>query len=129
MEAEFRRIDAMAALQQLEIGRRIAYARKRAGLTQPDLADYLDVTVRTVQNLEAGGVTAYKYIEKIAELTHTSKEWLLYEADGSSPEEAARSEQVLLELQKITGLLADFGPVLEQLSIELARLRDERGSE
>lgn len=67
----------MAELQKAEITARIKQARKEAGLTQPELAELLDVTPRTYQNYESTRVP-WSLIAKIAEATGTSTRWLLH---------------------------------------------------
>jgi transcriptional regulator with XRE-family HTH domain len=70
--------------EQRLVGARIAQARQASGLTQRALAAELSVTTRTVINYESGVTIPYKHLQKIAELTHTRREWLLH---GSAPTE------------------------------------------
>jgi transcriptional regulator with XRE-family HTH domain len=77
----------MAELQEAEIVERIRQARKEAGLTQPEMADLLDVSMRAYQNYEADRVP-YKLMGKISDITGKSLRWLLHgeEEPGLSPE-------------------------------------------
>jgi transcriptional regulator with XRE-family HTH domain len=63
--------------EQRAIGARIAEARRHAGLTQRQLAQSLGVTVRTVQNYEAGVAVPYRYLRTIEALTHSRPGWIL----------------------------------------------------
>lgn len=68
-----------------EIGVRIAQAREKAGLTQEELGDIIDMSTRQVQNYEAGDSKPYKKIKEIAAATGVTVEWLL----GTEPSEQA----------------------------------------
>ena len=62
---------------QRDVGARVAEARRHAGLTQRELAGMLDVTVRTVQNYEAGVAVPYKHLRTIESLGHVRPGWIL----------------------------------------------------
>jgi PAS domain S-box-containing protein len=59
------------------IGRRIAQARKAAGLTQEELAVRVGVTRRSIQGYEAGSVSPYRHLDQLAEAVQRSQGWLL----------------------------------------------------
>lgn len=59
------------------IGRRIAQARREAGLTQDELARRVGVTQRSVQGYEAGAVVPYRHLAELAEATGSSATFLL----------------------------------------------------
>jgi transcriptional regulator with XRE-family HTH domain len=65
------------------IGARIAEARRHAGLTQRELADRLEVTVRTVQNYEAGVAVPYRYLRMIETLGRKRPGWILDGGDDA----------------------------------------------
>ena len=67
---------------QREVGARIAEARRHAGLTQRELAGMLDVTVRTVQNYEAGVAVPYRHLRTIESLGHKRPGWILDGGDN-----------------------------------------------
>jgi PAS domain S-box-containing protein len=73
------------------IGRRIAQARKEAGLTQQELADRLLVTRRSVQGYESGAVVPYKRLNTLAEALGRPAAWFL----AGDPETLAQSEEDL----------------------------------
>lgn len=74
----------------VEIGHRIAQARKEAGLTQQELADRLLVTRRSVQGYESGAVVPYRRLNALAEALGRSAAWFL-----SGDPEALRNEDDL----------------------------------
>lgn len=65
------------------VGRRIAQARREAGLTQHQLADALGVSRRSVQGYESGAVAPYRHLRRLAEVLGHPSEWFI--ADGSEP--------------------------------------------
>lgn len=52
-------------IQQPELGKKIAAYRKEKGLTQEDLVDKCNLSVRTLQRIEAGEVTPRTYTIKL----------------------------------------------------------------
>lgn len=65
-----------------QIGARIAEARRAGGLTQQELAQRLGVTMRSIQNYEAGAVIPYRYLRKIESLAFKPPGWILEGGDG-----------------------------------------------
>src|SRR5512133_3158708 len=51
-------------MKQPELGRRITELRKGKGLTQEELVDKCNISVRTLQRIEAGEVTPRSYTVK-----------------------------------------------------------------
>lgn len=100
----------MDALEQAEICARLKSARDLSGFTQEQMADMLDppVTARAVANYEKSRVPT-KYISQWAEITGTSKRWLL-----TGEEEGATSQQ-----------LAEIHALLESLSAKVDLLPKE----
>ena len=71
----------MAELDRAAISLRIAEARdKRAGLTQPEIAEILSVHWRTIQDWESpkNSTVPWDRLGEIAEATGVTKEWLLH---------------------------------------------------
>ena len=72
----FSQAELMDARLQRDICSRIQQARKEAGYTQQEMADLLGMTMRGYQNYESTRVP-FRWLDKIAELTGKSQEWLL----------------------------------------------------
>jgi transcriptional regulator with XRE-family HTH domain len=66
---------------RVEVGRRIAEARRESGMTQAELAAALQVTVRSIQNYESGVSVPYRHLRTIESLTHKRPGWTL-DGDG-----------------------------------------------
>lgn len=75
----------MAELQKEEIPGRIRQARIEAGLTQNEIAELLDVAMRTWQNYESHRVP-WSLINQIAKITGKSPEWLLHGEPEPTPD-------------------------------------------
>lgn len=110
---ELRNFRTFLLMQQFaarEIGQRIAEARRLAGgMTQPDLAEVLDLSVRQIQNIEAGESIPWKHFVRLEQVFKRPLEWFLHgeEPDGDHPD-----FQVLVE--QLEGLAADLkGAVTE----------------
>jgi transcriptional regulator with XRE-family HTH domain len=79
------------------IGRRIAQARREAGLTQEELGQLIGVTTRSVQGYEAGNVVPFRHLGKLESATGKTRGWLLYgEDDGGSVGEVATTLAALV---------------------------------
>jgi transcriptional regulator with XRE-family HTH domain len=74
----------MAELQKRDITKRIRQARQEAGLTQPQMADVLDVAGRTYQNYEDDRVP-WALMGRISDVTGRSLRWLLHGEDDAEP--------------------------------------------
>jgi PAS domain S-box-containing protein len=59
------------------VGGRIAQARRRAGLTQKELAARVGVTQRSIQGYEAGAVVPYRHLDHLAEILGREAMWIL----------------------------------------------------
>ena len=72
----------------MDIGRKLQRSRVRAGLTQEQAAEALDVTRQTVSNWETGKTYPdIKNIVDISELYHVSLDRLLKETEAVRPPE------------------------------------------
>lgn len=63
-----RSVQLEMALRQVGMGRRIRELRKKLGLTQPEVADRVGVTLRAYQEWEAGGGIGGPNLRKLAEV-------------------------------------------------------------
>lgn len=80
-----------------QLGLRIQYKRKEAGLTQEELGQKLGVSRQTIAKWESGGVKHFDraYADKMARIFNCSPDWLMnmenanvlltYEAEGREP--------------------------------------------
>lgn len=100
-------------MQQFEreaIGQRIAQARRESGgMTQPELADVLNVTVRQLQNYEAGETVPWKHFQTLERVFKRPLQWWLHGEEEPAPdagvvERLDRIEQLVLQV------LAQSGP-------------------
>jgi transcriptional regulator with XRE-family HTH domain len=85
-----------------ELGHRIKTAREQAGLTQDDLADVIGLSMRQVQNLEAGVSKPFKHVKQIAEATGKSVEWLLHGEPAPQPDADRLREIIAEEIADVT---------------------------
>lgn len=98
-----------SVFEQGSIGRRIAEARRDAGLTQDQLSDLVGVSMRTIQNWEGGDTSAYRHMRQIAEITGRSLQWLLHGESGEDESLAKRVEAMQSQLDRIEQLLRPPG--------------------
>jgi len=120
-EASFVYTASMDLDERNAIGRRIAEARRGGGLTQRELADRLGVTVRTVQNYEAGVAVPYRHLRSIESVGHKRPGWILQGGEDqgldvtiSSLHQAMERHQALMQRH------------LEEMRRHTARLREQR---
>ena len=63
----------------IEIGKRIAEARKEAGgMTQEELGELVGVSVRSIAAWELGDVIPYRHLKELEKATGASAAWLLH---------------------------------------------------
>ena len=110
----FSQAELMDARLQQDICARIQQARKEAGYTQQEMADLLGMTMRGYQNYESNRVP-FRWLDKIADLTGKSQEWLL--RGDVEPVEATPSRSELLQETRETRA------VVESLLREVRELR------
>jgi len=67
------------------ISARIKELRGRRGMTQPQVADAVDVSLRTYQNWEAGGGTSGENYERLGEVLGASYDYLMTGGDVMPP--------------------------------------------
>ncbi len=86
------------------IGLRIARARHEAGgMTQQELADVLGVTVRSVQNYEAGVTTPWRHMQQIIDATGKSLRWFVTGEDDMPSDQLMVLEQRVADLERRLG--------------------------
>lgn len=92
----------------MEYATRISVIRAELGLTQPQLAAALGVSVRSVQNYEAGTTIPYKHFRRLEEMANKPPGWM--EQDGH-PDVTGHGwpKGALLLLLLATLLAAHFG--------------------
>ena len=79
----------------------MASARKDLRISQRVLAAQLGVSVRTVQNYEAGRFTPFRHLDALSRLLGRSPSWLLYgHAEHDGAKLLTRSRQQRSELSK-----------------------------
>ncbi len=81
-------------------GKRIASARKDVHLSQRALAVELGVSLRTLQNYEAGKFVPYRHLDALSRLLGRHPSWLLYGHEQPDVDQlVARSRHQRDELQ------------------------------
>jgi PAS domain S-box-containing protein len=98
-------------------GRRLALARREAGLTQGEVARRLGVTKRSLQGYEAGTVAPYRHLSGLESILGRDRSWFLATESLPGPRAVGRRElaEVVREVVR-----AEVLPILES-----ARLRDD----
>ena len=64
---------------------RVRDLRLKSGISQAGVAKRIGVSAQSIQQLEAGLVTHPRYIDDLARVLHTTREWLLYGIEPSAP--------------------------------------------
>ena len=90
-----------------EIGSRIREAREEAGLYQHELADLIGISVRQLQNLEAGASKPYKHLKEIAEATNRPFAWFLHGGDEEAEELPPGAAQQLADAMDALAAIAE----------------------
>ena len=119
LEAVFTAGGRVDAYTERQICARIKQARIEAGMTQKDLAGYLDVEIKTVQNYERNRVP-FRRLEEIAKLTRVSHDWLL----RGAPQTPANQELSADVLDALAGLQDSQESVHGKLDQILRRLKE-----
>jgi transcriptional regulator with XRE-family HTH domain len=100
------------------IGRRLAQARKEAGLTQEQLAEQVGVTPRSIQGYEAGKVVPYRHLKRLEEITGKPPSWLLRNETEPTPFSAEVAERLVSLVERVAAeaeRLADAAARIEGL--------------
>lgn len=119
----------MPRLDTVALGARVQAARKKAGLTQAQLAEAADVTDETLSRLERGKfAVAPETLVAIADALSASLDGLLGR-DGRGTRVRARPTGIIA---RISGLMASLSPADQQLVLKLvealARAADPKKS-
>jgi transcriptional regulator with XRE-family HTH domain len=107
--------------EQREVGERIAEARRHGGLTQRELAALLGVTVRTIQNYEAGVAVPYRHLRTIESVGRKRPGWILEGGEDSDLRATISSLQRAMEQHQ--ELMQRH---LQEMSVHMERLRAQR---
>jgi transcriptional regulator with XRE-family HTH domain len=104
------------------IGRRIAQARREAGLTQEELGALIGVTTRSIQGYEAGAVTPFRHLRKLEDVTEKPRGWLLY-GDAGSAGGAGNVGDVATKLAELVAQIAEDAERIARAAEQLERTR------
>lgn len=99
------------------ISRRLREARRESGLTQQQLADLLEVHVRTIENYERGQIN-YRVVGSLAAAVGRRVEWLLHGDQAGEPVPAT--------LEPISELRAEVAEIREAVQRVLQLLLQQR---
>ena len=96
-------------------GKRMAAARREAHLSQRALAGELGVSLRTIQNYEAGTFVPYRHLHTLGRVLGRNPSWLLYGFEhedvdrllARSREQRGELKRNLERLVELRGRLAD----------------------
>jgi transcriptional regulator with XRE-family HTH domain len=113
------------------IGRRLAQARKEAGLTQEQIADLVGVTPRSIQGYEAGKVVPYRHLKRLEEITGKPSSWFLRNETEPATLSAEFADRLVALVERVAAeaeRLADAAARIEGLldGQQRARVSDER---
>jgi transcriptional regulator with XRE-family HTH domain len=115
----------LSVFEPVDIGARIATARKEAGLTQEELADLVGVSTRSLQGYEAGEVVPYRHMARLSEVTRREVAWLLH---GDDPTSAAPADLRRVVREEVASALAHVEELLERLADQAPPAPPEAGS-
>jgi HTH-type transcriptional regulator, cell division transcriptional repressor len=87
------------------IGKRVAEARRRAGLTQKELAARIGVGQRAVQGWELGRSHPYRRLAALERVLKVNRDWLLR---GNAPGHAVEARVELEDPFLLSGQLEDL---------------------
>lgn len=99
----------------MTIGQTIREARLRKGMTQEELADKTDISIRTIQRIENGEVDPRSYtLHSIARVLEIDYEDLVNSnMDQSERDDALHEDPVILSMLHLSGLfILLFPPIL-----------------
>lgn len=90
-------------------------------MTQPQLAELLDLSLRQVQNIEAGETIPYKYFQRLEEIfPERSLGWFLHGEESVTPR--ASDGDLTDRLASIESEIRELRQVLEALATDVQQL-------
>ena len=89
------------------VGKKIAQARKEAGVTQRTLADHLGITETMLSSIERGLYSPYKYLDSIGELVHKDREWFLGSEEVSSADVLPLLQEMMAKMDQILVFISE----------------------
>jgi DNA-binding transcriptional regulator YiaG len=106
----------MAELDRAKISLRIKQARTEVGLSQPELADVLQVHWRTIQNWEDPKQRRLPFdrMDELAMVCEVTKAWLLH---GEDPATQPLTEDMKATLDELLALVKDLQERLPRQSV------------
>lgn len=85
-----------------KIGKRIAFARKQAGLTQEKLAESIGVSVSMISRLERGShMASLQHLLEISEVLHVGLQDLLCDLFVYPDEKASDTQYLIAEINSL----------------------------
>lgn len=114
----------MAEIERAAITARVQAKRDESGLTQQEVADLMNVTVRTVQYWESQKrpIVQMDRLDELARTIGTTKFWLLHGADlPGSAEDAATLAEIVRRLGALEDQVEQQGQVTAKSVDALAR--------
>ena len=99
----------------MTIGQTIREARLRKGMTQEELAEKTDISIRTIQRIENGEAAPRSFtLQSIVKVLEIDYEYLVnYKLEQNGHEETSREDPVLLSMLHLSGLfILLFPPIL-----------------
>lgn len=98
----FRTFLLMQQFAAEEIGARIAQARREAsGMTQETLAEALDLSVRQLQNIEAGATIPWKHFNRLEAIFQKPLSWFLRGEEVTAAVDAQQLEGRIRALEDV----------------------------
>lgn len=94
----FRTFLLVSQFEAIEIGARIAAARKEKGLTQDELAALCTFSKRSLQDYEAGVTIPYRHLVELGGILGRTPAWFLHGADAKAEDPEAVRQAVRQEL-------------------------------
>lgn len=118
----FRTFLLMQQFAPEEIGGRIAQARREAdGMTQETLAEALDLSVRQLQNIEAGSSIPWRHFSRLEAIFGRSLGWFLHGQDDDAKDVAEAISAVEARLESLEDAVATG---FERALVAIAALAD-----
>ena len=103
----------------VELGRRITEARHDLGLTQPEVATRVGISLGLMEKLESGEANPTPYLDAIAQATNRPPRWFKRPNEEAAPDSALSAN--------VDAQMSDLRQMVSQRLAELeGQLRDTR---